>query len=109
MIGMHGTKASNKGVSECDLLIAIGTRFSDRVFGNAATFAKNAAILQIDIDPVEINKNVMAYAHIIGDVKAVLTVMNRRLSQQNHNAWVKKIMEYKVKYPLKSDRSHVVL
>ncbi|GFO83940.1 biosynthetic-type acetolactate synthase large subunit [Anaerostipes butyraticus] len=107
MIGMHGTKASNKGVSECDLLIAIGTRFSDRVFGNAATFAKNAAILQIDIDPVEINKNVMAYAHIIGDVKAVLTVMNRRLSQQNHNAWVKKIMEYKVKYPLTYDKGRL--
>ena len=107
MIGMHGTKASNKGVSECDLLIAIGTRFSDRVFGDADTFAKNAAILQIDIDPVEINKNVMAYAHIIGDVKAVLTIMNRRLKQQNHNAWVKKIMEYKVKYPLTYDKGRL--
>ena len=107
MIGMHGTKASNKGVSECDLLIAIGTRFSDRVFGDADTFAKNAAILQIDIDPVEINKNVMAYAHIIGDVKAVLTIMNRRLKQQNHNAWVKKIMEYKVKYPLAYDKGRL--
>ena len=107
MIGMHGTKTSNLGVSQCDLLIAIGTRFSDRVFGNASTFAKNAAILQIDIDPAEINKNVMAYAHIIGDIKAVLTVMNRRLPQQNHNAWVKKIMEYKVKYPLTYDKGRL--
>lgn len=107
MIGMHGSKTSNLGVSQCDLLIAIGTRFSDRVFGNASTFAKNAAILQIDIDPAEINKNVMAYAHIIGDIKAVLTVMNRRLPQQNHNAWVKKIMEYKVKYPLTYDKGRL--
>ena len=107
MIGMHGTKTSNLGVSQCDLLIAIGTRFSDRVFGNASTFAKDAAILQIDIDPAEINKNVMAYAHIIGDIKAVLTVMNRRLDQQNHNAWVKKIMEYKVKYPLTYDKGRL--
>lgn len=107
MIGMHGTKTSNLGVSQCDLLIAIGTRFSDRVFGNASTFAKDAAILQIDIDPAEINKNVMAYAHIIGDIKAVLTVMNRRLDQQNHDAWVKKIMEYKVKYPLTYDKGRL--
>lgn len=107
MIGMHGTKASNLGVSECDLLIAIGTRFSDRVLGNPNTFAKNAAILQIDIDPVEINKNIMTYAYIIGDIKAVLTVMNRRLTQQNHNAWVKKNMEYKVKYPLTYDKSRL--
>lgn len=107
MIGMHGTKTSNFGVSECDLLIAIGTRFSDRVLGDPNTFAKNATILQIDIDPVEINKNIMTYAYIIGDIKAVLTVMNRRLTQQNHNAWVKKIMEYKVKYPLTYDKGRL--
>lgn len=100
MIGMHGTKASNLGVSDCDLLIAIGTRFSDRVLGNPDTFAKNAAILQIDIDPVEVNKNIRTPAYIIGDVKAVLTVMNRRLKQQNHDSWVKQVMENKEKYPL---------
>lgn len=107
MIGMHGTKASNLGVSEADLLIAIGTRFSDRVLGNPNTFAKNATILQIDIDPVEINKNIMTNAYIVGDIKAVLTVMNRRLTQQNHNAWVKKVMEYKVKYPLTYDKGRL--
>lgn len=100
MIGMHGTKASNLGVSDCDLLIAIGTRFSDRVLGNPDTFAKNATILQIDIDPVEVNKNIRTPAYIIGDVKAVLTVMNRRLKQQNHDSWVKQVMENKEKYPL---------
>ena len=107
MIGMHGTKASNLGVSEADLLIAIGTRFSDRVLGNPNTFAKTATILQIDIDPVEINKNIMTNAYIVGDIKAVLTVMNRRLTQQNHNAWVKKVMEYKVKYPLTYDKGRL--
>ncbi len=90
MLGMHGTKTSNLGVSACDLLIAIGTRFSDRVLGNPDSFAKNAKILQIDIDPAEINKNIMAHTHIIGDIKAVLTMVNRRLGQQNHNTWVKK-------------------
>ena len=83
MLGMHGTKASNLGVSHCDLLIAVGTRFSDRVLGNPKTFAKNAKILQIDVDPVEINKNICVSASIIGDVKAVLTVINRRLEAQN--------------------------
>lgn len=107
MIGMHGTKTSNLGVSESDLLIAIGTRFSDRVLGNPKAFAKKAKILQIDIDPVEINKNIMTDAHIIGDIKAVLTVINRRLEQQNHNTWVKKVMENKIKYPLVFDKERL--
>lgn len=66
MLGMHGTKTSNLGVSECDLLIAIGVRFSDRVLGNPKKFAKQAKILQIDIDPVEINKNIIVNHSIIG-------------------------------------------
>ena len=69
MLGMHGTKASNLGVSECDLLIAIGVRFSDRVTGNASKFAKQAKILQIDIDPAEINKNILVDVSVIGDVR----------------------------------------
>ena len=73
MLGMHGTKTSNLGVSECDLLIAIGTRFSDRVYGNAKTFASHAKIIQIDIDPAEVNKNILIDTAIIGDVKAVLS------------------------------------
>ena len=100
MLGMHGTKASNYGVSECDLLIAIGVRFSDRVIGNAKKFAKNAKILQFDIDPVEVNKNILTDAYVIGDVKEILTRLNTRIEQQNHDQWITKILEYKEKYPL---------
>ncbi len=101
MLGMHGTKTSNYGVSECDLLIAVGVRFSDRVTGNARKFAKNAKILQFDIDPAEINKNIITDAHIIGDIKEILTRLNQELEQLEHQEWIDKIMEYKEKYPLK--------
>ncbi len=101
MLGMHGTKTSNYGVSECDLLIAVGVRFSDRVTGNARKFAKNAKILQFDIDPAEINKNIITDAHIIGDIKDILARLNQELEQQEHQEWIAKIMEYKEKYPLK--------
>ena len=101
MLGMHGTKASNYGVSECDLLVVLGARFSDRVTGNTATFAKNAKILQIDIDPAEINKNIIVSAEIIGDLKEVLHILNRNLKQQDHHEWIEKVGSYKEKYPLK--------
>ena len=97
---MHGTKTSNIGVSQSDLLIAIGTRFSDRVYGNAKTFASRAKIIQIDIDPAEVNKNILIDTAIIGDVKAVLTILNRRLSQQHHEAWMQEIQDMKAKYPM---------
>ena len=100
MLGMHGTKTSNYGVSECDLLIVIGARFSDRVTGNAQKFAQNAKIIQIDVDVAEMNKNVMIYAGVVGDIKVVLDRLNERLEQQNHAEWVTKIQEYKEKYPL---------
>lgn len=101
MLGMHGTKTSNYGVSECDLLVVIGARFSDRVTGNTETFAKNAKILQIDIDPAEINKNIIVTEELIGDVKEVLKLLNRNLKQQDHSQWLEKIQSYKEKYPLK--------
>ena len=101
MLGMHGTKASNFGVSECDLLGVMGARFSDRVTGNTEKFAKNAKIIQLDIDPVEINKNVLITEEIIGDLKDVLKTLNKRLKQQNHAEWLEKIQGYKEKYPLK--------
>ncbi len=101
MIGMHGTKTANYGVSQCDLLIAIGARFSDRVTGNAKKFAQNAKVLHIDIDAAEINKNIKSTAHIIGDVKNVMTCLNGKLKQQDHKEWIQKIQEYKEKYPLK--------
>ena len=100
MIGMHGTKASNFGVSECDLLITLGARFSDRVTGNAKTFASKAKILQVDIDAAEINKNVRTNHAIVGDLKQVLKVLNERLEKQDHSEWRKKIADYKKQFPL---------
>lgn len=100
MLGMHGTKTSNYGVSECDLLVVVGARFSDRVTGNAKKFAKNAKILQIDIDEAEMNKNVLITEGVVGDIKVVLRALNERLEQQDHHEWIEKIMEYKNRYPL---------
>ncbi len=100
MIGMHGTKTSNFGVSECDLLITLGARFSDRVIGNAKTFATKAKILQVDIDAAEINKNIRTNVSVIGDLKEVLKVLNSRLEPVQHTEWIKKIDDYKKKFPL---------
>ena len=99
MLGMHGTKVSNLGVSSCDLLIAIGTRFSDRVLGNPKTFAKNARVLQIDIDPAEINKNIVVDAQIIGDVREVLRQLLPKLKKQEHKDWMRYIEGLKEKFP----------
>ena len=101
MIGMHGTKASNLGVSECDLLVALGARFSDRVVGNPKKFAEHAKIVHIDIDAAEINKNIHADAALIGDLKAVLTELNEKLNQQDHSDWMNFVKALKEKYPLK--------
>lgn len=101
MLGMHGTKTSNLGVTKCDLLITVGARFSDRVTGNASKFAKNAKIIQIDVDAAEINKNVQVDCSIIGDVKEVLTELNKMIHPKNHDAWVAEIEEMKAKYPLR--------
>lgn len=104
MLGMHGTKASNLGVTESDLLIAIGARFSDRVTGNAKKFAYNAKVLHIDIDPAEINKNVAAECSIIGDIREVLKVLNSRLQQQEHKEWIEHIISFKETFPLKYNK-----
>ena len=101
MLGMHGTKASNLGVSRCDLLIAIGTRFSDRVIGNAKRFAADAQILHIDVDPAEVNKNIHTDECIIGDVREVLARLNQLLTRQNHDPWIAEGEEYKQKYPMR--------
>lgn len=101
MVGMHGTKASNLGITQCDLLIAIGVRFSDRVTGNVKKFARKAKILHIDIDPAEINKNVSAHQWIVGDVKEVLKRLNGMLEQQDHKEWLAQIGDLKEKFPLK--------
>ena len=100
MLGMHGTKTSNYGVSECDPLIAIGVRFSDRVLGNAKKFANQAKILQLDVDPAEINKNIVVTASVIGDVKEILGRLDAQLAPMEHKEWMDHILAYKEKYPL---------
>lgn len=104
MIGMHGTKTSNLGVQECDLLISLGVRFSDRVVGNAKKFAPHAKILHIDIDAAEIDKNVKTTASIVGDLKDILHKLNEMLPDQKHEEWIAHIMEMKEKYPLRYEK-----
>ncbi|MCI8522307.1 MAG: biosynthetic-type acetolactate synthase large subunit [Lachnospiraceae bacterium] len=105
MIGMHGTKTSNFGVSECDLLIALGARFSDRVVGNPKKFAENAKVLHIDIDAAEINKNIRTDVSLVGDLKEVLSQLNTQLTKQDHAAWMEHIKELKERFPLSYDES----
>ena len=101
MLGMHGTKASNYGVSQCDLLIVLGARFSDRVTGNAAKFADQAQILQVDVDPAEVNKNIIVDHAVIGDVNEVLKRLNAKVKEKKHTEWIAQIEEYKRKYPMR--------
>ena len=105
MIGMHGTKASNLGVTECDLLVALGARFSDRVIGNPKKFAEGAKIVHIDVDAAEISKNICVDASLVGDLKATLQKLNPLITKQNHTDWMKHIEELKAKYPLGYDDS----
>ena len=100
MLGMHGTKASNYGVSTCDLLIAIGVRFSDRVIGDAKRYAQYAKILQFDVDPAEINKNIQTDASVIGDINEILIRINKMLDQQEHGEWMAQVKELEAKYPM---------
>ncbi|MCM1090759.1 MAG: biosynthetic-type acetolactate synthase large subunit [Butyrivibrio sp.] len=107
MIGMHGTKTSNLGVSQCDLLVALGARFSDRVIGNPKKFAEGAKIVHIDIDAAEINKNIRVDAALTGDLKKALTELNARIKAQgkkNHAEWLANIRKMKEDYPLKYDK-----
>ena len=107
MLGMHGTKTSNLGVMECDLLIVLGARFSDRVTGNTQTFAKNAKILQIDIDAAEINKNVVVDAYVVADIKETLRRILEGLPEKQHPQWIEHIQEMKGKYPLNYDHTQL--
>jgi acetolactate synthase-1/2/3 large subunit len=94
MIGMHGSQASNMAVDGCDLLIAVGCRFSDRVALKPDTFARNAKIVQIDIDRAEINKNVQTDHHIIGNAKDVLAKLNKAIPQYHHDEWKKYVFSF---------------
>lgn len=105
MVGMHGTKASNMGVTESDLVIAIGARFSDRVYGNADKFANKAKILHIDIDPAEISKNIATYSSVIGDAKEVLAKLTPMIKKAEHKEWLKQIDEWKKEYPSCYDKN----
>lgn len=107
MIGMHGTKTSNFGVAECDLLIVAGARFSDRVVGDSSRFAKNAKILQLDVDPAEINKNIHTTASVIGDLKVILRRLNARLDPMNHEEWIAHIDRMKDMYPLRYNKEQL--
>lgn len=107
MLGMHGTKTSNLGVSQCDLLIVLGARFSDRVTGNAKTFAKNAKILQIDVDAAEINKNIIVDVSVVGDVKEVLSRLLEEIPAKDNPEWTAKIQDMKAKYPLRYDHTQL--
>ena len=92
-------------MSQCDLLIALGARFSDRVIGNPKKFAENAKIIHIDVDAAEVNKNIRVDASLVGDLKLVLQDLNGRLAQQDHGSWMRQIGDLKEKYPLKYDDS----
>lgn len=105
MVGMHGTYASNMGITESDLVIAIGARFSDRVYGDASKFAQRAKILHIDIDPAEINKNILADASVVGDVKEVLTKLIPLVKEAKHSDWINQITEWKKNYPKSYDKN----
>ncbi len=103
MLGMHGTKIANLSVTECDLLITIGVRFSDRVIGNAKRFARNAKIVQIDVDPAEINKNIVVNASVIGDVTEVLKRLLPKIEKAEHAEWMAHIKDLQERFPLKYD------
>ncbi len=104
MLGMHGTVTASKAIAECDLLIGVGTRFSDRVTCNVKTFAPQAKILQIDIDPAEVNKNVAVTHQLIGDAGEVLSRLNHMLPQQSHTDWMEQIAAWKQEFPLQMEQ-----
>ena len=107
MIGMHGTKVSNFGVNMADLLIVIGARFSDRVIGNAAKFAKSAKILHIDIDASEIGKNIDVDASVIGDAAEALKRINAGVTVSKKTSWMKEIKKLMTENPLNYDMKHL--
>ncbi len=105
MVGMHGTYASNMGITESDLVIAVGARFSDRVYGDASKFAQQAKIVHIDIDPAEINKNIDSTASVVGDVKEVLSKLIGLVEKKDHSEWLNQINEWKRIYPSCYDKN----
>lgn len=105
MLGMHGTKTANRAVHECDLLIALGVRFSDRVTGQTSAFANQAKIVQFEVDPAEVNKNVLVDCSVIGDLKESLTRLLPEITAVRHEEWNQKIAESKAAHPLKYNQN----
>ncbi len=103
MIGMHGTKVSNFAVNKADLVIVVGARFSDRVIGNADKFAVNAKIIHIDVDPAEIDKNILVECSVIGDAKEVLKMISSRVKATEHPDWMAQVAELKENFPCVDD------
>lgn len=99
MVGMHGTKLSNMSVNQCDLLIVIGARFSDRVISKGSSFATQATILQLDIDPAEFNKNIRSHIHVVGDIKEILKRLNKMVDSAKHSAWMSQVADNRRRYP----------
>jgi acetolactate synthase-1/2/3 large subunit len=110
---MHGSKVSNVCINKCDLLIVIGARFSDRVISKASSFAKNAKIIQIDVDPAEIDKNIDTTCHLVGDVNVVLDRLTEKLEPKKHEDWMAEVALYKKRYPIvtnqESQRAYEVI
>ena len=102
MIGMHGTRLSNLSINKCDLLIVIGARFSDRVISKSSTFARQAKIIQIDVDPAEFNKNIITEIHVVADVKVALEKLMEKIGGPlSHKAWMEKIADGRKRFPVK--------
>lgn len=113
LVGMHGSKVSNVCINKCDLLIVIGARFSDRVISKASSFAKNAKIIQIDVDPAEIDKNIATTCHLVGDINIVIDKLTEKLQKIEHQDWMNDVASYKKRYPIvtnqESQRAYEVI
>ncbi|SJZ34648.1 biosynthetic-type acetolactate synthase large subunit [Selenihalanaerobacter shriftii] len=109
MLGMHGTEQANHAVSESDLLIAIGSRFDDRVTGKLETFAEDAKIIHIDIDPAEISKRVLVDIPIVGDVKQVLNELNKKVDEQENKDWLGRVKKWKEESIIEQDSDDDIL
>lgn len=105
LVGMHGTRTSNTAVSEADLFIAIGARFSDRVISNVSRFAPNARIMHIDIDPAEIGKNITVHYPLVGNIKEILRLLAEKVEARRDTDWNRKIDEWKEQYPLRYEEN----
>jgi acetolactate synthase-1/2/3 large subunit len=105
MLGMHGSAYANYAVQECDLLVAVGARFDDRVTGKLKTFAPNARVVHIDIDPTSISKNVHVDVPVVGNAKEILSEMIKHVEFHEREEWFKKIAQWKKKFPFRYDKN----